>query len=250
MGNGENTRGFIHSLETFGLVDGPGVRFVVFFSGCRMRCRFCHNPDTWSVSGKPWTAGELFSHVKRYKSYWKNNGGITASGGEPLLQTEFLTELFTMAKSEGINTALDTAGEPFREDGGYLESFDRLMSVTDLVILDLKAMDDEAHRRLTGVGNGSILSMARYLSDIGKPMWIRHVLVPGLTDSEEELLRLRDFVSTLKTVKRVEVLPYHTLGIQKWRELGIPYTLEDVPVPTEEEIKRAELLLGIKGRTD
>ena len=236
-------QGRVHTLETFGLVDGPGVRFVIFLKGCRMRCQYCHNPDTWSGEGQEWTAQELFAHVRRYKTYWKNNGGITVSGGEPLLQIKFVTELFRLAKQEGIHTALDTAGEPFSMEPDALKEFDRLMGVTDLFLLDLKMMDEAGHRRMTGVGNANIHEMAKYLSDHGKAMWIRHVLVPGLTDDEEDLRKMRSFIQRLRTVERIEVLPYHTLGIMKWRDLGIPYPLEGVPVPSQEEIRYAEALL-------
>ena len=235
-----DTTGYIHSLETFGLVDGPGVRFVIFLKGCKMRCQFCHNPDTWSGTGTEWTAKALFNHVKRYKSYWRNNGGITVSGGEPLLQTEFVTELFTLAKTANIHTAVDTAGQPFCTDKAFLEKFDRLMRFTDL---DLKMMDSGGHKKLTGVDNANILQMAEYLSSHGRDMWIRHVLVPGLTDDENDLAEMHRFISGLKTVKRVEILPYHTLGTIKWRELGLGYPLEGVPVPTDEQVKRAEELL-------
>lgn len=238
-----NKKGYVHTLETFGLVDGPGVRFVVFMSGCRMRCKFCHNPDTWSAHGKEWTAEELFRHVRKYKSYWKNNGGITVSGGEPLLQLDFVSEFFSLAKAENIHTALDTAGEPFNRDADYLKRFDNLMNVTDLVILDIKAMNPSVHKELTGVDNANILDMAQYLSDKGKKLWIRHVLVPGVTDDEDDLKEMHKFISALKTVQRVEILPYHTLGIMKWKELNLPYPLEGVPTPTEEQIKRASILL-------
>ena len=240
----ENVTGNVHTLESFGLVDGPGVRFVVFLKGCPMRCLFCHNPDTWTGAGKTWTAGDLYRHIRRYKSYWKDNGGITVSGGEPLLQTKFVTALFTLAKKENVHTAVDTAGAPF-DRGEYLESFNKLMEVTDLFILDLKSMDPELHKRLTGTDNSNILDMARYLSQHGKKLWIRHVLVPDLTDGEDDLLKMKEFIDSLETVERVEILPYHTLGVMKWEELGIPYPLEGVPVPSEEEVTRAEELLGI-----
>ncbi len=235
--------GNVHTLETFGLVDGPGVRFVIFLRGCRMRCRFCHNPDTWSGKGDEWTAADLYARAKKYRPYWKNNGGITISGGEPLLQMSFVTELFTLAKKDGIHTALDTAGQPFSTEPDYLAGFDRLMNVTDLFLLDLKMMDREGHKDLTGVYNENILAMARYLSDHNKKMWIRHVLVPGVTDSKDDLRAMREFIDTLATVERVEVLPYHTLGLMKWQDLGIPYTLEGVPAPTEEQVKQAEEIL-------
>lgn len=238
--------GYVHSLETFGLVDGPGVRCVVFLQGCRMRCQYCHNPDTWALEGGTvWTAQDLFKRVYRYKNYWRDNGGLTVSGGEALLQIDFVTELFRLAKEEGVHTAFDTSGNPFREDAAYLEKFDRLMEVTDLFILDIKEMDEEKHKALTRWGNENILALARYLSDHGKDMWIRHVLVPGLTDGEKELADLASFIKELDTVTRVEILPYHTLGLFKWENLGIPYPLEGIDPPTAEEVNRAKQILGI-----
>lgn len=233
-------KGYIHSIETFGLVDGPGVRFVAFLSGCAMRCRYCHNPDTWCFDGEEYEAKELFKKAIRYKSYWKKNGGITASGGEPMLQAEFVTELFAIAKKEGINTTLDTSGQPFKKGD---EKFKKLLDVTDLVILDIKEIDNELHKSLTGCSNENIIEFAHYLSDIGKPMWIRHVLVPGLTDSEESLKRTKELVDSLKTVDKVEILPYHSLGKSKWEKLGIDYTLGDTPAPTDNEIAKAESIL-------
>ena len=232
--------GRVNALETFGLVDGPGVRFVVFMQGCRMRCKYCHNPETWSMAGgEEWTAENLYSHAKRYKTYWKNNGGITVSGGEPLLQKEFVTEFFTLAKKDGVHTAIDTAGQPFCENGG----FEKLMSVTDLVILDLKEWNSEKHKALTGFGNENILAFAKWLSDNNKKMWIRHVLVPGLTDDKNSLKEMHDFISSLKTVEKVEILPYHTFGLAKWEKLGISYPLENTPLPTDEQIKIAKDIL-------
>ena len=243
--------GFVHSMETFGLVDGPGVRFVVFLQGCRMRCRYCHNPETWKLEGgTPWTADKLFSHVYRYKSYWNKkgqpNGGITVSGGEPLLQIDFLLEFFALAKAKGIHTTLDTAGNPFTREEPFFGKFRKLMELTDLVMLDFKEMDGVRHKELTGVANDNILDLARYLSDTGKDMWIRHVLVPGLTDDEDGLRRTADFIRSLNTVQRVEVLPYHTLGLFKWQKLGIPYPLPDAVPPTPEQVKRAEELLQVQ----
>ena len=239
------TAGKVYSLETFGLVDGPGVRFVIFLQGCRMRCQYCHNPDTWKLSGgTAWEARELFCRAWQYRSYWRNNGGITVSGGEPLLQMEFVTELFRLAREKGVHTALDTAGQPFSREESFPEPFRRLLEVTDLVLLDLKAMDSGLHRQLTGWDNAPILDLARYLSDQGMPLWIRHVLVPGLTDSREELEQLEAFVGELPTVERVEILPYHTLGVGKWAELGIPYPLAGVRPPTEEEAEAAQRYLS------
>ncbi len=238
--------GYVHSLESFGSVDGPGVRFVVFLQGCALRCKYCHNPETWAAEGgEEWTAPQLFQRVYRYRNYWGKKGGITVSGGEPLRQMEFLTEFFTLARKKGVHTALDTAGQPFREDADYLAAFDKLMDVTSLVILDLKEIDPEKHRQLTGKDNANILAMAKHISDRGIPLWIRHVLVPGLTDDEEGLRRTADFISSLKTVQRVEVLPYHTLGLFKWQKLGIPYPLPDAVPPTAEQVRRAEELLEV-----
>jgi len=238
-------KGRIHSVESFGSADGPGVRYIVFLKGCNMRCQYCHNPDTWAKDGgELMTPEEVLKKALRYKTYWKEKGGITVSGGEALLQIDFVTELFRLAKEKGVNTCLDTSGNPFSLEEPFKSKFDELMKYTDLFMLDIKHMDDAAHRKLTGQTNQNILEMAAYLSDHGKAMWIRHVLVPGITTDEDELYRLRSFLDTLKTVERVEVLPYHTLGVFKWKELGIPYRLEGVDPPTKEQIDRAKEILG------
>lgn len=238
-------KGRIHSVESFGSADGPGVRYIVFLKGCNMRCKYCHNPDTWAKDGgELMTPEEVLKKALRYKTYWKEKGGITVSGGEALLQIDFVTELFRLAKEKGVNTCLDTSGNPFSLEEPFKSKFDELMKYTDLFMLDIKHMDDAAHRKLTGQTNQNILEMAAYLSDHGKAMWIRHVLVPGITTEEDELYRLRSFLDTLKTVERVEVLPYHTLGVFKWKELGIPYQLEGVDPPTKEQIDRAKEILG------
>lgn len=228
------------------MVDGPGVRYVVFLQGCNMRCKYCHNPETWAkTGGTRWSAENLLKHIIRYKNYWKDNGGITVSGGEPLLQIDFVTELFALAKKEGVHTALDTCGQPFSLDKDFLEKFDKLAENTDLFILDLKEMDSLTHKALTGFGNENILQMAQYLSQKGKPMWIRHVLVPTLTDSRESLQALKAFVDGLNTVEKVEILPYHTLGLSKWTKLGIDYPLDGIPTPTRRQIEKAKEILGI-----
>ena len=238
-------KGRIHSVESFGSADGPGVRYIVFLKGCNMRCQYCHNPDTWAKDGgELMTPEEVLKKALRYKTYWKEKGGITVSGGEALLQIDFVTELFRLAKEKGVNTCLDTSGNPFSFVEPFKSKFDELMKYTDLFMLDIKHIDDAAHRKLTGQTNQNILEMAAYLSDHGKAMWIRHVLVPGITTEEDELYRLRSFLDTLKTVERVEVLPYHTLGVFKWKELGIPYQLEGVDPPTKEQIDRAKEILG------
>lgn len=242
--------GRVHSLETFGLVDGPGVRFVVFMQGCRMRCQYCHNPETWALEGGTmWTAKDLFERAYRYKPYWmrngKLNGGITVSGGEPLLQIDFLIEFFKLAKEKGIHTTIDTAGNPFTMEEPFISKFNELMEVTDLFMLDLKEFDEAKHKDLTKQTNTNILQMAQYLSDHGKAMWIRHVLVPGLTDDEQGLKDMDAFIQSLKTVERVEILPYHTLGLFKWENIGVEYPLDGVRIPTAEEVKKAEDLLHI-----
>ncbi|MDD6789823.1 MAG: pyruvate formate-lyase-activating protein [Lachnospira sp.] len=238
------TTGYVNSVESFGSVDGPGVRYIFFLQGCHMRCRYCHNPETWSMTGgEEMTPREALDKALRFRNYWGDKGGITVSGGEALLQIDFVTELFELAKEEGVHTALDTSGNPFTTQEPFFSKFERLIKATDLVILDIKQMNPEEHKALTGWTNENILAMARWCSDHGVDLWIRKVLVPGLTDSDEELKALRDFVAELKTVKRFEVLPYHTLGIGKWKKLGIPYTLDGVKPPTKDEIRRAEDML-------
>lgn len=236
-------KGLIHSTESFGAADGPGVRFVIFTQGCKMRCRFCHNPDTWSIEGDEtcteMTAEEVLSRALRYRSYWKSGGGITVSGGEPLLQIEFLTELFRLAKAEGVNTCVDTAGNPFTREEPFFSKFQELMRYTDLLLLDIKEINPERHRSITGFGNENILDMARYLSEIGKPVWIRHVLVPGLSDFDSDLDALAEFIGTLDNVQKVEVLPYHTLGKFKWDKLGLKYSLPDTNPPSPERVENA-----------
>lgn len=240
--------GRIHSTESFGAADGPGVRFIIFVQGCRMRCRYCHNPDTWSLEGDSTTVEmspeEALNKALRYKSYWKNGGGITVSGGEPLLQIDFLLELFKLAKAEGVSTCIDTAGNPFTREEPFFSKFQELMKYTDLLLLDLKEIDPARHKDITAFDNSNILDMAKYLSDIGKPVWIRHVLVPGLSDFDEDLTKLREFIDTLKNVEKVEVLPYHTLGKFKWENLGIKYSLEDTNPPTAERVDNAQKILG------
>ena len=239
------TKGYIHSLESFGSVDGPGVRYIIFTTGCAMRCQFCHNPDTWIMSkGTEYTADELLSKAVKYRSYWGKEGGITVSGGEPLLQIDFLIELFEKAKEMGIHTTLDTSGNPFTREEPYFSKFERLMKSTDLILLDIKHIDDEQHKILTGQSNKNILDLARYLSDINKPVWIRHVLVPQRNDKDEYLIRLREFIDTLQNVQKVEVLPYHTLGVYKWKELGYEYKLEGIEPPTKERVDNARKILG------
>lgn len=238
---GADTKGIIHSTESFGAADGPGVRFIIFVRGCRMRCAYCHNPDTWTMDGgEEATAGELIQKALRYKSYWGADGGITVSGGEPLLQINFVTALFKLAKENNIHTTLDTAGNPFTKEDPFISKFNELMEYTDLVMLDIKEINNDRHKSLTGFDNTNILDMAKYLSDMDKPMWIRHVLVPETTDFDEDLDKLGDFIKTLSSVKKVEVLPYHTLGRFKWDELGVKYRLEGITPPDADRIKNAQ----------
>lgn len=236
--------GYIHSTESFGSVDGPGVRFVIFVAGCPMRCQFCHNPDTWNMQvGEQKSADDLLAQALRYKSYWKDDGGITVSGGEPLLQMDFMIELFQKAKEKGINTTIDTSGAPFTREEPFFGKFNELMKYTDLLLVDIKHIDDEQHKLLTGHTNENILDMARYLAEIGKPVWIRHVLVPERSDKDEYLKELYEFIKTLNNVEKVEVLPYHTFGEYKWKELGYDYPLAGIEPPTKERIKNANEIL-------
>ena len=240
-------KGLVHSLESFGSVDGPGVRYVIFLQGCRMRCQFCHNPDTWDPKDPgavPYTAEELLEKVERCRGYWGKRGGITVSGGEPLLQIDFLLELFMKAKERGVHTCNDTDRNPFTREEPFFSKFRRLMEVTDLLLVDIKEMNPERHKSLTGVKNDNILDMLRYLDEIRKPIWIRHVLVPERTAFEEDLTAMGAFLDTLHNVERVEVLPYHTMGVFKWEKLGIPYPLEGISPPTEAQTARAREILG------
>lgn len=206
-----------------------------------MRCRYCHNPDTWKMDGgDEVTADEILKRALRFKPYWGKDGGITISGGEPLLQIDFVIELFKKAKELGINTCIDTAGNPFTKEEPFFSKFEELMKYTDLLLLDLKEINPARHKDLTGFDNSNIIEMAKYLSEINKPVWIRHVLVPEHSDFDEDLDALGDFIDTLSNVDRVEILPYHTLGKFKWENLGIPYTLESISPPSAECIENAK----------
>ena len=235
-------RGRIHSFESFGTVDGPGIRFVIFMQGCPLRCKFCHNRDTWDFNASVEYAIEpVVEKVMRSKPYFKrSNGGVTVSGGEPLAQAEYVLELFKELKKHGIHTALDTAGSykitPLIEE---------LLSYTDLVLLDIKHIVDEKCKKLTGRSNKNELDFAKYLSEKGIPVWIRQVFVPGITDDEKDLKTLKKFIDTLDNVQKVEILPYHDLGKYKWEKMGLKYPLKDTPIPTEQEIKKAKKILGI-----
>ncbi|MDO4273400.1 MAG: pyruvate formate-lyase-activating protein [Eubacteriales bacterium] len=220
-------KGHIHSTESFGTVDGPGVRFVIFFQGCPLRCQYCHNPDTWELKGgTEMTADQLLSEYERNKEFYKG-GGITATGGEPLLQLSFLTELFRKAKKRGIHTCLDTSGIVYRPSRG--EEFQKLFQVTDLVLLDMKHSEPKGHEKLTGQKQDHVLEFARALELARIPVIIRHVVVPGITDGESQLLLLGHIIGKLRNLKGLEVLPYHTMGAVKYKNMGMAYPLEGVP---------------------
>ncbi|TMV45953.1 pyruvate formate lyase-activating protein [Paenibacillus mesophilus] len=226
-------KGRIHSLETFGTVDGPGIRFVLFMQGCALQCQYCHNPDSWQTDAGTWMSVEdVLNEIEPYVDYYsRSGGGITVSGGEPTLQASFVSELFRACKRRwGLHTALDSSG--FCDPGHARE----LLDVTDLVLLDLKMMDRDRHLALTGQPNDRILRFAEWLSDEGKPMWIRHVLIPGLTDDPGDLSVMGKFLGTLSGVEKVELLPYHRMGVYKWKQLGKDYPLEDAREPEEDEI--------------
>ncbi len=238
----ENITGKIHSFESFGTVDGPGIRFVIFMQGCPLQCKYCHNRDTWDATGgTKYPVDTIVQKALRLKPYMEvSNGGITVSGGEPLLQTAFVTELFKKVKEKKIHTALDTSGSlPLNEN------IQELLHYTDLVLLDIKHIDNQKCIDLTGVPNTNTLNFAKYLSNHEIPIWIRQVLIPGITADEDDLKKLKAFISTLKTVEKVELLPYHNLGKFKWEALGKKYELENVIPPSSEEIKRAKDILGI-----
>lgn len=240
-------KGRIHSIETFGTLDGPGIRFVLFLQGCPLRCQYCHNPDTWEGQGEEYSAEEIVEKVLRYKNYFKKGGGVTLSGGEPLLQIDFVCELMTLLKKEGLHTAVDTSGFCFDpNDEKCVAAHERLAKVCDLVLLDVKHIDSDKHKIITGQGNEHTLAFAKFLSDRGVPMWIRHVLVPELTDEDGALRRLKAFIDGLQTVGKAEVLPYHTLGVHKYEKLGLSYPLQGVEPPEQSRIENAKRILEIK----
>jgi pyruvate formate lyase activating enzyme len=237
----DEIKGKVHSIETCGTVDGPGVRFVVFVQGCPMRCMYCHNPDSWEVNGgEEKTPSEILEKYDGVKEFCK--GGITVTGGEPLMQIDFVTELFRLAQGKGIHTALDTSGVLFKRDAK--EKIDKLLEYTSLVMLDIKHINDEEHKKLTGHSNKNILDFAKYLSEMQKPVWIRHVVVPGITYNENYLTELGRFLSELKNVKALDVLPYHNMAIPKYEALGIDYQLKNTPpLSKEDAIKARNIIL-------
>lgn len=242
-------KGYIHSTESCGTVDGPGIRFVVFFQGCPMRCAYCHNPDTWKPNqGEQMTVDEILKMYESKAEFYKK-GGITCTGGEPMMQIDFLTELFEACHKKGIHTCLDTSGIMFREDPEYLKKVDRLLKVTNLVMLDIKHIDPEEHKKLTKQPNDMILKFAKYVDDHGVDIWIRHVVVPTITQNDEYLYRLGEFIATLKNLKALDVLPYHTMGIPKYESLGIDYPLKGIePLDKKDAIQAKKVVL--KGMKD
>ena len=240
--------GYLHSTESFGTVDGPGIRFVIFMQGCPMRCQYCHNPDTWKIgAGTEVTVDELLAQYKKNRSFYKS-GGITVTGGEPLLQIDFITELFIKAKEETIHTCIDTSGITFNQNKEYLDKLELLLKYTDLVMLDIKHIDNDKHRMLTGHGNENILQFALFLEKHKIPVWIRHIVVEGITDNREDLIHLGEFIGKLSNLKALDVLPYHTMGVDKYKELGISYPLDGIPPLSLQNAATAKkhLLEGIK----
>ncbi|WP_210365165.1 pyruvate formate-lyase-activating protein [Bacillus sp. REN3] len=240
--------GNIHSIETFGTVDGPGIRYVIFTQGCLLRCQFCHNADTWEIGkGKSMAVSEIIDDLKSYLPFIQaSGGGITVSGGEPLLQLPFLLELFKECKKLGVHTAIDSSGGCYSSAPLFQEQLKQVLEYTDLVLLDLKHIDRKKHINLTGMANDHILEFAKFLSDQEVPVWIRHVLVPGVTNEAADLGQLGEFISTLDNVEKIEVLPYHKLGVYKWEALGLEYPLDGVEPPSDEEVEKALNILTSK----
>ncbi len=243
-------KGYIHSKESFGTVDGPGIRYVLFMQGCPMRCLYCHNPDTWEIGRgeEEVTSEEIIENWKKNQSFYRN-GGITVTGGEPLLQVDFLIELFSLAKKEGIHTCIDTSGITYSETNtAYIEKLDRLMQYTDLVMLDIKHIDPARHMALTSKDNAGILAFAKYLECKRIPLWVRHVIVKGYTDDPTYLYKLGAFIGGLKNLEALDVLPYHTMGEVKYKELGIDYPLKGLPSLDKSEATKAKqyILAGIR----
>ena len=244
-------KGRIHSLESFGTVDGPGTRYVVFLQGCPMRCAYCHNPDTWEINaGTEMEASYIMEQYNRNKMFYQN-GGITVTGGEPLLQIDFLIELFTLAKKENVHTCVDTSGITYKPGNQeYNKKLDTLMAMTDLVMLDIKHIDPDKHKELTAQPNDGILAFAQYLADKNVDVWIRHVVVPGITDDDEYLFKLGYFIGGLSNLKALDVLPYHDMAKPKYKKLGIDYKLKDVPaLDASVAVEKKKVILeGIKKR--
>ncbi len=238
--------GYVHSIESFGTVDGPGIRLVVFMQGCPMRCLYCHNPDTQQMeTGNRVSTDKILEDYESYKPFLKN-GGITVTGGEPLVQIDFVLELFIKAKERGIHTCIDTSGITYNPNNAeYIAKLDELMKYTDLVMLDIKHIDPQEHIKLTSQKNDCILKFAEYLDKKNIPVWIRHVTVPGITMNEKYLYRLGQFIGKLSNVEALDVLPYHDMGKEKYKQLGIPYPLENTPpLKKEEAVKAKEIIMS------
>ncbi|EGQ2751754.1 pyruvate formate lyase-activating protein [Staphylococcus pseudintermedius] len=245
-------KGHIHSIESLGTVDGPGLRYIIFKQGCLLRCLYCHNPDTWKVNepSRTATADELVNEIVPYLPYFQaSGGGVTISGGEPLLQMPFIEELFEKLHAQGIHTCIDTSLGCANDTEAFKKHFDQVLTHTDLLMVDIKHIDNEKHQQLTGKPNTHILNYIQYLADKGQPIWIRHVLVPGLTDAPEDLKALGTFINQLGNVEKFEILPYHQLGVHKWEALGVPYALNDVEPPTDEDVERAYGYVNFTGVT-
>ena len=239
--NNENVTGRIHSFESLGAVDGPGIRFVVFMQGCHLKCKYCQNRDTWDInSGEQYTVKQVVEKIMRYKNYIvASNGGVTLSGGEPLLQQDFVISLFQELKKQNISTCLDTSGMFTITD-----KIKQIVDLTDIFLLDIKSINDETCKWLTGMSNKLELEFANYINERGKRIWIRQVLVPGITDKEEDLIKLKEFLSKLN-IEKIDILPYHTLGKSKWEKLGLQYELEDIRPANSEDVAKAKEILGI-----
>lgn len=240
--NNENVTGKIHSFESLGAVDGPGIRFVVFMQGCHLRCKYCQNRDTWDINaGITYTVKEVIEKILRYKNYIiASNGGVTLSGGEPLLQQDFVIALFRELKRHNISTCLDTSGM-----FSITDKIKQIVDLTDIFLLDIKCINDETCKWLTGSSNKLELEFAKYINDKNKRIWIRQVLVPGITDKKEDLLKLKEFLKKIN-VEKFEFLPYHDLGKYKWEKLGVPYELKDVRVANDEDVQRAKNIINSK----
>ena len=235
-------QGYIHSIETMGLHDGPGIRVVVFMQGCPLRCLFCHNPDTWFKTSKlKMTSDELVNHVRKYRSYIEENGGITLSGGEPLFQSKFVLEVFKKCKLAGINTCLDTAGTGY--DKAILKD---ILKYTDLVMLDIKALTNSKYKKMTGKDMDEFNYFVKVLNESNKKVWIRQVIVPGINDSEKYILDLKKYILKINNVEKIELLPYHTMGVEKYKELNIKYRLENVPDMDKEKCQKLNDMLLVK----
>ncbi len=235
--------GKLHSFESCGTVDGPGIRFIVFTQGCPLRCKYCHNPDTWDLKDAKYERDIEFTinEIKKYKPFFRNGGGLTVTGGEPFVQMNYIEALFKRAKEEGIHTAVDTSGYIFND------RVKEVLEYVDLVLLDIKSINPDTYKELTGVELENTLKFAEYLDSIGKPVWIRHVVVPGITDKKENLEKLADYVSKLKNVEKIELLPFHQMGTHKWEEMNLEYPLKDVKEPTVEDMKAARQIFRDKG---